>query len=53
MPLISQKPHLIQSGLLEIRFFKSQRHIDVSIESGMRFLDRGTNIISNNYLFPR
>ena len=47
MPLISQKYHLIQWGPLDICFFKSQHHIDISIESGMCFLDRGTNITSN------
>ena len=47
IPLVSRKYHLIQWGPLEIHSFKSQPHMNVSIKSGMCFLDRETNITSN------
>ena len=46
MLLISPKYHLIWWGLLEIRSFKSQCHIDVSIESSMTVSWIGEQVMS-------
>ena len=50
--LISPEYHLIWWGLLEIRSFKSQRRISVSIESGMTVSWIGEQAILI-VLFPR